>query len=238
MNVAIITDFDGTLMHQDVGDILMEQLGVLEEKQSIEAALRYKRKEHGSMEWARVNYSFLANKKNEVDDILKHIQPRKGARAFLQFCSEHQIPVTVLSDGMEYYIRQLLQLHDLQVSSVIANPITYTENGGYQLQFQNSNPICKWCGCCKADVVRNWKQTGKQIIYIGDGTSDYYGSSFADWVFARGTLAEHLTQAGSPYYEFETFDEILQVLQSALPRFEDGTAERRMTHGNPFCKFE
>jgi 2-hydroxy-3-keto-5-methylthiopentenyl-1-phosphate phosphatase len=236
-NLVVITDFDGTLMEQDVGDVLMEQLGVLEQPESLKASAGYKNKEFGSMVWAQTNYAFLKHKKTEVDEILQHIQPRRGAQAFIQFCREHNIGVTVLSDGMEYYIQQLLMMHAMEVDAVIANPIRYLDNGSYQLHFQNSNSACRWCGCCKADVVRAKKRAGLQVIYIGDGTSDFYGSSFADWVFARGALAKHLDQAKSPYYPFETFQQVLEIMHKDWPQFLEGTATRKMKNANTFCKF-
>lgn len=239
-SLVVVTDFDGTLMEQDVGDVIMERLGVLERPESIESSKRYLRKEIGSMEWLQINYPFLQGEQHKVDQILQQIEPRKGATDFLQFCRDQEIPVTILSDGMQYYIRQLLQIHNLQANVVISNPIDYSHDGQLQLGFQNSNPACKWCGCCKASVVRSMKQRarGQRIVYIGDGTSDYYGSSFADWIFARGTLANYLDQEGSSYYPFETFYDVIRVLKPALEQFRQGTADRRVQGGNVFCKFD
>jgi 2-hydroxy-3-keto-5-methylthiopentenyl-1-phosphate phosphatase len=235
--LAVVTDFDGTLMHQDVGDEIMHALGVFREPAAIEASGRVARREIGSMEWIKVAYSFLAGRKEEVDRVIANVHPRRGALDFLRFCREHGIPVTILSDGMEYYITEIVRKFGIRAERIIANPIRYREDGTYELGLQNPNEACRWCGCCKAAVVRQLKAEGYRIVYIGDGTSDYYGSSFADWVFARGSLERYLRQEGTPHFRFETFDDVLAELQPNLDAFRQGTMPRRLRGANAFCRF-
>ncbi|MGN7382355.1 MtnX-like HAD-IB family phosphatase [Paenibacillus sp. SAFN-117] len=236
--LAVVTDFDGTLMQQDVGDLLMKKAGVEKEPAVVEAYRQFDAGQVGSMEVARTSYSFLADRKSLVDDVIRQINPREGAADFLDFCRKHGIPVTILSDGMEYYIREIIRKFDYQVEQIISNPIYYTEDGGYRLDFQNENEACKWCGCCKADVVRKLKQEGYHVLYIGDGTSDYYGSGFADWIFARARLAGYLEEAGEAYFPFETFHDVLKVIEPDLDKFLSGEASGKRMVPNTFCLFE
>ncbi|KIL42557.1 hypothetical protein SD70_01110 [Gordoniibacillus kamchatkensis] len=238
-SLALVTDFDGTLMEQDVGDELMEALGVRSHPAVLAASARGRRGEIGSYDWIPVSYGQLAGRQRDVDAVIERVHPRAGAAELFAFCRELGIPITILSDGMEYYIRKLTTKFGLEPDNIIVNPIRYEADGSYRLGLQNDNEACRWCGCCKAKVVRELKREGRRVIYIGDGTSDVYGSSFADWTFARGYLADHLRSAGAPAFPFETFHDVLDVLQPHIAAFADGTMHgRRAAAGDPFCKFQ
>ncbi|TXK75141.1 MtnX-like HAD-IB family phosphatase [Paenibacillus sp. N3.4] len=236
--VVVVTDFDGTLMEQDVGDLIMDTLGVTEEPEVVEASRLFSEKKVGSSAWIKAAYPMLAGQKQQVDTILEGVHLRDGAREFIDFCKQKEVPITVLSDGMVYYIEQILSHQEVTVANIIGNPITYLANGDYQFGIQNSNEACSWCGCCKASVVKKLKEEGHLVIYIGDGSSDYYGSSFADWIFARSSLAAYLTKEGTAFHSFRTFHDILQVLLPAWDSYVEGTADRRLQGRFPaLCKF-
>ncbi|WP_438449385.1 MtnX-like HAD-IB family phosphatase [Gorillibacterium sp. sgz5001074] len=233
----VVTDFDGTLMREDVGDTIMYALGVMQEEGTRKAVRLMNSGQSGSKAWIELAYPYLKGKKAEVDRILEEVRPRDGAAEFLAFCRQHGIPVTILSDGMAYYIEELVKRHGLVVQQVVVNPIRYLEDGGYHVGAENRNPACDWCGCCKAGTVRQLKASGGQVIYVGDGSSDILGSGFADWIFARSTLARHLEEQGEAYFPFETFHDILKVVAPRVEQFQDGTAQGKRTQPNTFCRF-
>lgn len=237
MKLAVVTDFDGTLMQQDVGVDLMVATGVEQHPTVLEATRKFRAREMGSLEWIQTAYPLLEGRQEEVNQVLQKVHLRDGATEFLDFCRMENIPVTVLSDGMQYYIDTILQNNGVEVEKVISNPITYSQDGSYQFGLQNNNTACKWCGCCKAGVVRELKEQGWNIIYIGDGISDYYGSTHADWIFARGSLQRYLTEHGTEYYPFQTFHDVLSVIVSELAGFRSGTAKYKVSKVNEFCKF-
>ncbi|UJF32400.1 MtnX-like HAD-IB family phosphatase [Paenibacillus hexagrammi] len=236
--IAVVTDFDGTLMEQDVGSTIMKQLGVEQESQLIEVLARFKRKEIGSYTWIEASTPLLEGKREQVDRLIEDKELRDGALDFLSFCKGEQVPVTILSDGLIYYIERILDRLQVEAEQVISNPITYSDNGELRYGLQNDNAACKWCGCCKASVVRKLKQDGWSIIYIGDGGSDYYGSAFADWIFARSSLVRYLTEEGTEFYPFQTFWDVLEVVQRNWNDFLAGTAPRRLNVRVPAaCSF-
>jgi 2,3-diketo-5-methylthio-1-phosphopentane phosphatase len=237
--LVVVTDFDGTLMEQDVGDSIMDTLGINDTQEMQEVTRRFWGKEVGSKHWVLTGYGKVRERQQELDDVLHTIRPREGASAFLAYCRGHGVPVTVLSDGMEYYIRWLMERHGLAADEIIANPIRFEADGTYSLGLQNRNPACDWCGCCKADVVRSIKASGARVVYIGDGISDTYGSVFADIVFARASLARYLEEQGKPFYRFETFHDVLQIIQPLVEQTADAKAQsdHATVPGHPFCRF-
>lgn len=237
--LVIVTDFDGTLMEQDVGDEIMDTLGIREHPAVRDASARVRRRETGSYDWIQAGYGQLDGRQQDVDAVIERMHPRAGAAELFAFCRERNIPITILSDGMEYYIRKLTAKFGLEPDRIIVNPIVYEADGSYRLGLQNDNEACRWCGCCKARVVRGLKRDGRRVIYIGDGTSDVYGASFADWTFARGYLADYLQSSGASSFPFETFHDVLNVLKPQIAAFEDGTMSGRNDRGgHPFCKFQ
>ena len=235
--LVVVTDFDGTLMEQDVGATLMKELGV-EDRPDVRGKLeRFLNKEIGSREWIHTSYGLLGDRQKEVDAIADRMNLRDGAEEFLAYCKNKSIPVTILSDGMKYYIDRIMAANHVTVDSVISNPIQYGEDGAYTLETQNTNPACSWCGCCKSGVVRKLKEEGNRVIYIGDGSSDIYGSSYADWIFARSSLARYLTREEISFYPFATFHDILKVVREREEHFLTGSPERREPAGHSFCKF-
>jgi 2,3-diketo-5-methylthio-1-phosphopentane phosphatase len=235
--LAIVTDFDGTLMEQDVGDEIMEALGIFAHPAVREASARSRRGEIGSYEWIQAAYGPFGGRQHQVDAVIDRMHPRPGAAELFAYCRERAIPITILSDGMEYYIRNLTIRFGLEPERIVVNPIRYEADGAYTLGLQNDNPACRWCGCCKAQSVRELKQAGRLVVYIGDGSSDVYGSSYADWTFARGYLAAHLRESNEPYFAFETFHDVLQQLKTHHVEFEAGAMTGRRAGEHSFCRF-
>ena len=233
---VVVTDFDGTLMEQDVSDAIMEALGIDRTPELKAVVERIWAGTAGSKEWLTTGYRMVEGRQAEVDEVLKGIVPRAGAHDLVDFCQARGIQLVVLSDGMEYYIEHLMAKHELVADEVIVNPIRFEADGSFTLELQNRNAACSWCGCCKADVVRQWRAEGAHIIYIGDGFSDMFGSMFADTVFARSSLARYLQEQGQPYYPFETFHDVLKVLGPIVDESNQALKER-VNRVHPFCKF-
>lgn len=233
----VVADFDGTLMHQDVGDEIVYALGLEERPETKEVSRLFMEKKIGTAEWIKTVFAFLEGRQAEVDAVIDRMRPRDGVFEFLRFCREQEIPVTILSEGMKYYIDRLLARHGIEVAGVVSNPIGYLESGQFYLNLQNDNPACAWCGCCKAGKVRSMRQAGARVIYLGDGVSDFYGSRFADWIFARGSLAQYLSKRGETYFPFETFHDVLNVLQSRWTEFRSGVSDPARSMEAEMCKF-
>ena len=63
--------FDGTLMEQDVGDVLMGSLGVFSEPQVTLASRLFREKEIGSLAWIEAAYPILANQQEHVNRLIE-----------------------------------------------------------------------------------------------------------------------------------------------------------------------
>jgi 2,3-diketo-5-methylthio-1-phosphopentane phosphatase len=68
-------------------------------------------------------------------------------------------------------------------------------------------------GICKKRIVEKYKKKYKEVVFIGDGSSDYYGASEAHRVFAkRGLrLEEYCLTNNIEYTSYESFEDIIKI---------------------------
>jgi 2,3-diketo-5-methylthio-1-phosphopentane phosphatase len=226
--LIVLTDFDFTISQVDVGDLIVETLC----PPSAETVARCRAGEAGSRVWyldsmVRADLAEALALADTVD-----IDPHFAA--FAAWCREQSIPLAVVSDGFGFYIERVLGRAGLGALPVFCNELT--EPGA--LAFPHGNPACDRCACCKAQVVRRTAETGARVVYIGDGTSDTYASAFADWVFAKGHLADFLRRSGSPFFPFDSFADVRRRLESGLPAFRAGEAPgRAQLAPSAHCRF-
>lgn len=214
--LIVLSDFDFTISQVDVGDLVVDTLAPpsAEERQRLEAG--------GSrLFWldtiVRVDMAEAAALADSVA-----IDP--DFPAFAAFCRAEGIPLAVVSDGFWFYISRILAREGLGDLPVFCNEMP----GQGRLEFPHGNPVCDRCACCKAAVARRVRESGARIVYVGDGTSDMYASAFADWVFAKGSLARFLTEQGTPFFPFDSFAEVFRRLAADLDGFRAGTAPGRV----------
>lgn len=226
--LVLLTDFDFTISLVDVGDLICGTLAPY----PADVLARYARGEAGSRDlWLA---SFAHVDRDEAVALADRVDIDPGFRDLVAWAEREGIPLAVVSDGFTLYLEHILGREGLGHLPVFAN--RYVERG--RLEWPNGNPACPLCGCCKAAVARRLKASGSRVIYFGDGSSDVYGASFADWVFAKSTLARFLEQNRSPYFPFTGFADALDVLRQNLDRFRDGTMQPRSTlRPHPRCRF-
>lgn len=227
-SLVILTDFDFTISHVDVGDLVTDRLA----PPSPATVLRFGRGEIGTrLYWLD---SIVRADLGQAAALADTVSIDPGFAPFAAWCRAESIPLAVVSDGFRFYIERILGREGLSDLPIFCNEMVAAGT----LQFPHGNAACDICGCCKAQVARRVRETGARVIYIGDGVSDLYGAGFADWVFGKARLERYLQEHRSPYYPLTGFDAVLQTLQANLTSFRAGTAPHRATLGpNPRCRF-
>jgi len=226
--LVLLTDFDFTISQVDVGNLICDTLAPYPPA----ALARFGRGEIGSRAlWLE---SFAKVDPAEAAGLAEQVEIDPGFKAFAAWAEAEQIPLAVASDGFTLYIDRILGREGLGHLPVFSNRYV----GRDQLEWPHANPACDFCGCCKAAVARHAKEAGAYVVYLGDGVSDLYAAGFADWVFAKGTLARFMREHQAPYFPLTGFDAALGVLRPNLHQFRNGTMERRNTlRPHPRCRF-
>jgi 2,3-diketo-5-methylthio-1-phosphopentane phosphatase len=150
----------------------------------------------------------------QLTAFLDSIGVDRGAVELVQLLERHEVPATVLSDGIDLFIRHILGRHGLGRLPIRSNTIV-RRGKGMELRCPFNNSQCPsaaaHCKCGSAEALR---QPQRQTIYIGDGRSDLCAARRADFVFAKGALAQLLAGEGIAFIRFETLADIERLLSS------------------------
>jgi HAD superfamily phosphoserine phosphatase-like hydrolase len=134
--------------------------------------------------------------------------------AFVAACRARDIPLTVVSSGLEPIIRDRLEELGVRDVAIVANGLD-PDPRGWRILWRDESPN----GTDKAALVLTAAATGARTIFIGDGRSDYEAATAADVRLAkRGLqLERYLTRHGVPFEPFSTFAEIVLASLSEAP---------------------
>ncbi len=214
--MLIFTDFDGTLAQNDVGDAFIKTFGDWPECEK--AVQRWLRGEISSCEYYEVAALTMRVNQKQLDDFCEAQPLASGFLEFAAFCRQRNWPLTVLSDGLDYYIHRILLRHKLDLP-VFANHVEFVppERGlgpdRIAISFPYYGNSCGKCANCKGYHVRRLVKPEEKIVYIGDGFSDRCGTQEADIIFAKRDLAKWCEEKRMKYWRFESFEQVLDQIK-------------------------
>ncbi len=209
---AVFCDFDGTISRRDVGYSMFHHFSggrndaLLPDWKS----LRMSSRECLLAEAAMVTAS--------RDEILRFIEPFEidpGFVAFERLCRVNQVPLFVISDGLDFYINTILGRAGLGHLPVMSN--TGHLNGhGIEITFPWTNHSCTRCGNCKGERMAEYRLdhdgAGRQLVFVGDGYSDICAVTQADLLLAKKDLAHYCREKDIAHIPFADFFEVADIL--------------------------
>ena len=139
--------------------------------------------------------------------ISSEIKLREGFEDFMFHCECNSYELDIVSGGIDLFIEHLLPF--FPPSNIYCNQLIFS-NGFSEVTSEHQHETCTSCGCCK---VRFLKENRFEIV-IGDSVTDMYSARLADMVFARGSLIELCKSYQIAYHPYETFHDIISVLES------------------------
>ena len=141
-------------------------------------------------------------------------------RAFAAFVAEVEdagIALAIVSDGLDYAIRRILDAHGLGRLPIIANRLEAAGPRSWRLEFPYGNAACRIAsGNCKCACAGRAREGQRRVLLIGDGASDFCVAAEADLVFAKHRLIEHCRSAGIAYVPITGFADALDLLPTLL----------------------
>ena len=214
-SIKIFVDFDGTIARKDVGDSLFMESGDTEIINEI--ADRWIAGDISSAAfWSELFESLPDVKESDMNDFLKEMEIEKGFVEFLQLCEENNIDVTVLSDGLDYYIDIILANNNLSHLKVYTNKLHFTDNNRMIPSFPHMDEECKICANCKRNHILNNSSDDDITIYIGDGLSDTCPVQYTDYIFAKRALLKFCEKNRISYYPFNNFHDVIPRIENLL----------------------
>lgn len=215
--IKIFVDFDGTIAKKDVGDSLFMEFG--DQEIITEIADRWIAGNISSATfWEELFETLPDIKKSKMDDFVDSMEIEDGFFDFLNLCKENNIDLTVLSDGLDYYIERILKNNNLTHLKVYTNKLEFTEDNRMIPSFPHRDEECKTCANCKRNHIINNSSDEDITIYIGDGLSDTCPAQYTDYIFAKRTLLKFCEKNRISYYPFRTFIDIIPRIEKLLDK--------------------
>lgn len=209
-------DFDGTLNQRDTLDDLTEQFAVDDSWKPVLDDWFAGR--IGSFEIIDKMLDCVRVTDDQLTEFLDGMTVDPGAVSLYRRLESWAIPMTVLSDGVDVFIRHVLGRAGLEHIRIRSNTID-RRGDRMRLACPFRDPECEsHAAHCKCGSMRALGEAGRRNIYIGDGRSDLCAARKADVVFAKDGLAACLQRENIPFIPFRTLHDVEAVLRE---RWED-----------------
>jgi 2,3-diketo-5-methylthio-1-phosphopentane phosphatase len=220
----VLVDFDGTVAPDDPTDRLFARFAdpswrVIE--QDWQGGLI------SSRECMARQVELLRATPEALDAEIRTIRLDPGFPIFLEFCRRHGAEVKIVSDGFDRVVSAALRRARLSVP-FFANKLEWQGGDRWRLAFPHAQSDCRVSGAnCKCSHAQRPYQSPR--VVVGDGRSDFCMSAGADYVIAKGTLADHCRSCGQAYAPFANFHDVTARLSAWLARTERTPAAAPLT---------
>lgn len=204
---VIFADFDGTIVHKDVGYSLFHHFSGGRNESLIPD---WKAGRLSSRECLLKEAEMVSVTAEAVDAFLRQFTLDIGFADFEAACREQDIPLIILSDGLDLYIRNILGKYSLDHLPVFCNHARIIGRR-LEIEFPRQSEYCTRCGNCKGERIREYRGSHESpvtAVFVGDGMSDTCGVQEADLVFAKKDLARYCDQEQIGYTEYQTFSDV------------------------------
>jgi 2-hydroxy-3-keto-5-methylthiopentenyl-1-phosphate phosphatase len=207
--MIIQSDFDGTLTEEDVSFAMLDAFSEGDWRQLFE---RYRQ---GKMTVGDFNTKAFAMVKASRDELLRvareDVKLREGLRNLDNYCNERGYRFLVVSNGLDFYIKAILEdvgLGDIEVYAA------RTEFGPDGLEVQYIGPEGKVLKKgFKEAYTKLFLTQGYQVVCIGNGPSDYAPAALSQHVFARDGLMDICKEKKLKYQPFDDLNDVVRGLE-------------------------
>lgn len=211
--LAFVTDFDGTITHNDFFHMVID--AYFEEK-DLQPWYDYKAGKKDHFDALSSIFGKIRADKKDFDALINTIDVDEDFAKVLSLCKEKGVPVYVVSAGSSYYIKrkvgELLSEYDVEL---IANGGGYSPKTGMKMIKPPSGYVYfdDSVGVSKAKVVRDLQSKGFFVIFAGDGDVDFEAAKEADVVFAKSDLLQKCRKTGVEAKFFKSFKDIVGFME-------------------------
>ncbi|KAF2188263.1 hypothetical protein K469DRAFT_703763 [Zopfia rhizophila CBS 207.26] len=216
------TDFDGTITLQDSNDFMTDNIGYGREKRrqgnldTLEGKITFRDSFREMMDSVTSPYSEC------IQYLIDNIKLDPHFTEFFQWSLANNIPIVVLSSGMEPIIKALLKAlvgPDADKMEVIGNYVkarpgkSIDDEDGWDIEFRHPE---SGFGHDKSVALRQYSSLPADIrptmFYAGDGVSDLSAARETDLLFAKKghDLISYCARENVPFTVFEDWSSILE----------------------------
>ena len=212
--MIFVLDFDGTITRRDTVDSLLNAFAHSSWK-AIEAEWLAGRID--SRRCMTEQLALVKLEQRELMEFLRRVDIDPSFNDFYHDARKIGTPV-IVSDGLDLVIEHLMQVGTLPRMPFFANRAEFGHSR-LHISFPHGSVDCAVnSGVCKCAVMGTFaRRFGGATVLIGDGMSDKCIAGRADYVFAKGALAQYCEEQQMPYTAFCSFADILARLNAQSP---------------------
>jgi HAD superfamily phosphoserine phosphatase-like hydrolase len=218
MSVAWLCDFDGTVSPRDIGDGFVERFSPGGAAARVPELAGWLDGRCGHRELTRAQCALVRARHDEALAFARGFALDPAFAPFTREALARGDVVMVVSEGFDFYVRDLLEREGLGALPWAANHLRFEPDGRVTPEFPFADPACDDCGNCKARHVRDQQALGRDVVLVGDGASDRHGALAANRVLARGGLLEWCHADRLPCVAFEDFEDVAAFARRPFAR--------------------
>ena len=210
-----LSDFDGTICSVDVGNKVLSHF-TRRRWDDIDRA--YVKGSIGSRSaYSKIAPLLTVNPMRLSAYVLKLARIDPYFARFYRLAKQKGVDVKIVSDGLDFYIRAILEKYHLDEIEYFSNVVVFGDNDSLTFDFPLANELCGRCGTCKNKILSDHRLMYEKIIYIGNGHSDVCPSRSADLIFAKEVLLRKCEEEGNTSYQsFQNFSAIYEYLKKNI----------------------
>ncbi len=215
-DVKIFVDFDGTITLKDVGASFFLEFGDKEKVWDIIRKIR-------SLEmtaaegWSALFATLDTISEEELAQFVLNFEIDDTFPSFLNYISEKNFEIYVVSDGFDFYIERILNREGITNLKYFSNSLIFSPGADRpEPVFPYKDEECRKCAFCKRNKVIELSSDDDITVYIGNGSSDVCASQYCDYIFAKDALLRYCETNRITYYPFDNFGQVISKLEKIL----------------------
>jgi 2,3-diketo-5-methylthio-1-phosphopentane phosphatase len=217
--VRVFCDFDGTAAAEDIGSRLFARYAGARAIEIVQGYLggSITARQCLLQECAAVD----SLTPDELEQFVGQFSLDPHFAKFVELCESREIPVVILSDGLDFYVERVLRRHGLGRLPFFANHVEFESDGRRTKlvpSFPHTDSECELCANCKRNHILSLSADEDVIVYIGDGISDRCPIRYADIIFAKKGLIAYCQELNITYHEFKNFGDVRERFELILQR--------------------
>ena len=203
-------DFDGTITIEDASFAILDTYVPDKWRPFFEEY------QQGKMTVGEFNSTVFAMVRADKEILLKLIREkvsvREGFTEFIEYCRLKDYRFAIVSNGLDFYIKDILERTGFNDAEVHASNTVFTENG---LLVRHRGPDGNYLDeDVKAAFTDYYLAQDYRIIYLGDGRSDVLPASKSHYVFATGSMIGYCNSEKLSCTPFTDFHQVVKVMES------------------------
>ncbi len=207
--ILVQCDFDGTITVGDISFLVLDEFTGHAWRKEFDDYMQ------GKITVNYFNARAFGRVKAEPAELDRFVREkavvRPGFHELLQVCRDKGFRFVIVSNGMAFYIRTILQMHGLADLEFIAGQAEFSPNGVKAwYPGPNGEPIEDGF---KLAWTNHFQQQGYRVIYAGNGISDFAPASRCIRIFAIDNLVTECRKAGVGYTAFHDLHDIALSLR-------------------------